>query len=345
MFVSILIALALCGTAFLLNRAFLGPLNTIPGPYICRFTSTWLWYHSYIGDECSIIDNLHRIYGPVVRIGPNEAVISDGAALASIYTEKGGFAKAPCYSNFDIEGHSTIFSTLDPSHRAVRSKAVLPMFSLSNVRAGQDKIDECVARFIQRFKQDAAASKEARISGRTLPVNVQNLTRSLALDAVSSYLFGKTYGGINEQTNKLSATAFVDTLVAVGRFFFMPTWLFLSIDMFLTKLSGAQAEDESAHKVDTFVEKLVREETKVDTTYQGRLLKVGISEHETEVQCKDLIFAGTDSTGTNLATICWHLARRPDVYALSEVVGVPETMLILAPGTSACAKRSQRQMQ
>lgn len=294
--------------SFLVYRAFFHPLSKVPGPLICRLSSIWTWYHSYIGDEGSQINALHDKYGPVVRIAPNEVIIADGAALAPIYSEKGGFLKAACYTNFDIEGHSTIFSALDPSHRAVRSKAVLPMFSMNSIRAGNDTIQACVDRFVARMKEEADESRSTR-----QPVNVLNLTRSLALDAVSSFLFGKSFGGIGEKTNKLSATEFVDALVAVGRYFYLPNWLFLALETGRQKFFPTNEESASSDKVDGFVGALVQKSEKSDTSYQGRLLKVGIAVDEVEVQCKDLVFAGTDSTGTNLSTICWQLAKHPEM--------------------------------
>ncbi|KAK5693535.1 hypothetical protein LTR97_010104 [Elasticomyces elasticus] len=311
-------------TTFLVYRFFFDGLRSIPGPYICRLTSLWIWYRSYFGDECTTIDRLHKLYGPVVRIGPNEVVISDGAALAPIYVEKGGFMKAPCYSNFDIEGHSTIFSTLDPAHRSVRSKAVVPAFSMTSIRSGQDRIEECVAKLVARLESDAARSRTlSQQSGRSQPVNVLNLTRSLALDAVSSYLFGQSFGGISETGDRMSANLFVDTLVAVGRFFFLPNQVFLAFELARERFWPDQEVDESAKKVDDFAATLVQGEQGDASLYQARLLKAGISAHEVEVQCKDLIFAGTDSTGTTLATMIWHLAKRPDIYKLlrEEVAG------------------------
>ncbi|KAI7543290.1 cytochrome P450 oxidoreductase [Hortaea werneckii] len=298
---------------FTIHRAFSGPLRNIPGPLQCRISSLWTLYHSYIGDECTRITELHDRYGPVVRIGPNEVSISDGAALAPVYSEKGGFLKDPCYSNFDIEGHSTIFSALDPAHRAVRSKAVVPMFSMGNVRAGSEKIEACITKMLRRFKDEIAESKKARKDGGAAsPVNVLNLGRSLALDAVSSYLFGKTFGGVDEQ--ELSASVYVDALVAVGRLFFLPNWIFLAIETTRMKYFPFEGEVQSAEKINSFVDPMVQDSSKDDSTYQGRLLKAGVSPHEVEVQCKDLMFAGTDSTGNNISTLCWHLAKQPAVY-------------------------------
>ena len=288
---------------------FFSPLAQIPGPLICRWTPLWTYYHSYVGDECTRIDDLHKRYGPVVRIAPNEVVIADGAALAPIYNEKGGFKKADCYANFDIEGHATIFSTRDAEYRSKRSKAVLPMFSMNNIRSEQQVIEDCVSRFIRRTKLER---DEAKKDGNV--VNMLNLTRSLALDAATSYLFGLPYGGIDEKSERLSASGYVDVLVAVGRFFFMPNWLFLALEMTRSRLFPSKEEAESDKKVVNFAREAMHTNEKDSSTYQGRLAKAGISEHEIEVQMKDLMFAGTDSTGTNLSTLCWWLAKKPEVY-------------------------------
>jgi hypothetical protein len=110
-------------------RLFFHPISHIPGPILPKLTSFWLYYHAYIGDEASTIHKLHEQYGPYVRVSPNEVDISDADAIAPIYITKGGFTKAPCYANFDIDGHKTIFSTTDMEYRAPRAKAVAGMFS------------------------------------------------------------------------------------------------------------------------------------------------------------------------------------------------------------------------
>lgn len=290
----------------LLHQAFLSPLAHIPGPPICRFTPLWIWYHSYKGHEARLITSLHSKHGPIVRIGPRECVISDGAALNPIYNERGGFRKAGCYANFDFEGHATIFSSRDGDYRAARSKAVVSMFSTSNIRAGQRTIEECVRRFIERLRQEARAKE---------PVDLLNLCRSLALDAVSSFLFQRPYGGIEEKSGRLSASVFVDTVVASGRFFYLPHWLFVIVEAVRSKLApraDASAEAGGAY-FDGFVRELVADTPPGEETYQGRLKKAGVSDDENAVQIMDLMFAGTDSTGTILSKLVWRLAESPEV--------------------------------
>lgn len=267
-------------------RAFLSHLSHVPGPWPCRFTSLWIWHHSYVGHEASLITSLHAQYGPIVRIGPSSVVISDGAALNAIYNERGGFRKADCYANFDFEGHATIFSSRDGEYRALRSKAVTPLFSTSRIRAGQKTIEECVRRFIERVRLEAQEGK---------PVDILNPCRSLAIDAVSSYLFGRPYGGIEEKSDRLSASVWVDMVVDSGRFFFLPHWLFVAIEKISSKVmpcvANAAAEAGGAN-LESFAGAIVKETPAGDETYQGRLKAIGVSDDENVVQCMDLMFAG-----------------------------------------------------
>jgi cytochrome P450 len=275
-------------------RAFFSHLSHVPGPWPCRFTSLWIWYHSYLGHEATLITSLHAQYGPIVRIGPSSVVISDGAALNAIYNERGGFRKADCYANFDFEGHATIFSSRDGEYRALRSKAVTPLFSTSRIRAGQKTIEECVRRFIERVRLEAQEGK---------PVDILNPCRSLAIDAVSSYLFGRPYGGIEEKSDRLSASVWVDMVVDSGRFFFLPHWLFVAIDKISSKVmpcvANAAAEAGGAN-LESFARAIVEETPAGDETYQARLKAIGVSDDENQIQCMDLMFAGKYKSRMNI---------------------------------------------
>ncbi|KAF7507327.1 hypothetical protein GJ744_010761 [Endocarpon pusillum] len=59
-----------------------------------------------VGNDCTAVQKLHLKYGSIVRTGPNDVDIADVEALNTIYVKKGGFRKASCYANFDIDGHN-----------------------------------------------------------------------------------------------------------------------------------------------------------------------------------------------------------------------------------------------
>lgn len=283
----------------IIYRIAFHPIAHIPGPHICKITSLWLYYHSYIGDEATVIHALHAKYGPYVRVAPNTVDISDADAIQPIYVTNGGFPKADCYANFDIDGHATIFSTTDTAYRTPRAKAVVPMFSTSSLRSNMAELYECVDRMVERIKNDSKTKKK---------VNILNLTRSLAVDVVSTHLFEMNYNGTEEKTERLSVSLFVDAFVAVGRFFYLPTKAFIWLDWAIAKFMPDEHTYSSMEVVDKFVESLYQRTSKTDTNYPGRLMALGLDPVEVKAQCKDLIFAGTDSSGMNLATIVRNLA-------------------------------------
>jgi cytochrome P450 len=291
---------------FCVFRLLFHPLKHIPGPLLPKITSLWLYYHAYIGDEATVIRQLHAEYGPLVRVAPNEVDISDGDAVAPIYISKGGFAKAPCYQNFDIEGHATLFSALDADHRSPRAKAVVSLFSTKSIRENANAIYGCVDRMVNRMQEEARIGK---------PVNILNLTRSLALDAVSTHLFQQNYNGTSEK-GRLSASAFVDAFVAVGRFFYLPNIVFIWLEWAIDTFLGDEHTKSSMQAIENFVDQLVALTPEGALNYPGRLLTLGLTRSEVKAQCKDLMFAGTDSTGANLAKICRELILNPEKFVL-----------------------------
>lgn len=238
-------------------------------------------------------------------MSPNEIDISDADAINPIYVSKGGFPKAPCYANFDIDGHKTIFSTTDAEYRAPRAKAVVPMFSTKSIRDNETALYGCIDRMINRMQEEARTGR---------PVNVLNLTRSLAVDAVSTHLFQENYNATSEKGNRLSVSAFVDAFVAVGRFFYLPNTAFVWLEWAIEKFLPDEHTCSSMEVVDRFVDNLVDATPEGAQSYPGRLMTLGLERSEVKSQCKDLIFAGTDSTGMNLATICRQLALHLDKY-------------------------------
>lgn len=279
------------------------PLSHIPGPLLPKITSLWVYWHSYVGDEATVIHAAHERYGPLVRVEPNAVDISDGDAIAPIYISKGGFLKAPCYVNFDIDGHRTLFSALDTEHRLPRAKAVLPMFSARSLKESESALYQCVDRMVERVKSEGSTGQ---------PVNILNITRSLAVDFVSSHLFQENYNGTSENGKRLSVSAFVDAFVAVGRFFYLPNIIFKWVDWAIERFMPNEHATNSMNLVDSFVSNVALLSREKPDSYAGRLIGLNLEDSEVKAQCKDLMFAGTDSSGMNLATICRQLAIHPD---------------------------------
>ena len=319
-------------------RLFLHPLSHIPGPLLARISSLYLYTVCYLGIECQQIAHYHRKYNTsVLRVAPNAVSISNGAALHAIYVDGGGFKKDARYENFRVDGHATIFSTLDTAYRDSRAKAVLPLFAMGRVRAageGHGIIRECMNRFIERFESEKAKAVEQAPNIGAARVDALDLSQRLAIDVVTGYLFNKRYGGLDEQAvllskasgspcnasmpSKMSAIPFVLAIVEFGRFSLLPNWLFtriLNLSSALGRLFPNAELNNSFHRVGAFATCLVHDaDPQKDDTYQSRLLAAGVSQSETVAQCKAVTFAGTDSTATKLVTIIFHLVQNPSIH-------------------------------
>ncbi|KAJ4394036.1 hypothetical protein N0V93_003253 [Gnomoniopsis smithogilvyi] len=284
-------------------RNFLHPLSQIPGPCSLRLSSLPLLWRSYAGTEATFLTRLFaETNAPILRIGPNEVLLADGVALAPIYSTDGGFPKAACYRNFDIDGFPSLFSALDKGYRAPRAKSVVPMFATAALRKGESSVRSVAARLVERLEG------EKRKGGR---VDVLDLARSTAkLRRLGDWGRKGAKDG-----SKLSASEFVNAFVGVGRFFFLPNWAFMMLDKVAGYLFETPETLESFDSVQVFVEDLVNEADVEDGTYQARMLKLGLSKKEVAAQMKDLVFAGTDSSGMNLSTFCWQLAKHADIFA------------------------------
>jgi cytochrome P450 len=307
----------------------LHPLDRVPGPLLARISSLWLNYHAYIGDECTVVHRLHERYGPIVRNGPDSVDIADGVVLHQIYVEKGGFPKPEFYRNFDIDGHQSIFSTTDSTHRAPRAKVVMPLFSTTSLRIRGHAIADAAIGLLGRIGREV---KRASAGNRRF--DILELCRAFAIDAVSGYLFNTKYGGCDEDIPKLeqeeaatndakkpsingmTASQMVDSFVAVGRVWYLPPWAFQLYENVIGFLYPDVQAQQSMCLVDAFVNQVVdrASDAKAAGSYPARLLDAGFSTSEVRAQCKDLIFAGTDSTAMNLATICFMLIRSPETY-------------------------------
>ena|SRR6202035_739930 len=74
-------------------RRYFHPLSKYPGPFLASITRWWMVSEIFGGHHEQHIRELHKKYGPIVRIAPNEVAISDPEAVKIIYSTSSGFTK------------------------------------------------------------------------------------------------------------------------------------------------------------------------------------------------------------------------------------------------------------
>ncbi|KAF5703289.1 cytochrome P450 monooxygenase [Fusarium mundagurra] len=125
----------------------------VPGPLISNFTSLILKWHELNANRTVYIHELHKKYGPVVRIAPNEVSFTSIDALKEIYGSGGsGYDKTEFYDLFQVYDRRTMFSTLVKGDHAKRRRMIGDRYANSNVmkQAPLAGIQERSKRFVER---------------------------------------------------------------------------------------------------------------------------------------------------------------------------------------------------
>ena len=81
--VAIPLSALLCTTIY---RLFLHPLAKVPGPFLAGITRQWQTKQYKSGKWHDVCLELHRTYGPVVRIAPDEVSFVDAETLKKLYS-------------------------------------------------------------------------------------------------------------------------------------------------------------------------------------------------------------------------------------------------------------------
>lgn len=107
-------------------------LRRIPGPVHARLSSVVVSWHTLRNTRISYIHNLHRRYGNIVVLGPDEVHVNDASLLNQIYSSS-KVGKHPYYTDFKFRGTQNLFSTIDPVRHARSRKQFSPLYTRQNL--------------------------------------------------------------------------------------------------------------------------------------------------------------------------------------------------------------------
>lgn len=172
---------------FLGYRAFKSPLYSIPGPFWTRFTKLWYFNRVRIGHfEHENID-LHRKYGPIVRIAPDHYSIDDPAAIKTIYGTGSKFPKSEWYEAFKNPSpdYWALFPDRNMKRHADTRKLFQGMYSMSTLVSYEPFVDHCSEIFISRLT-DFAQTREVLDMGHWL--------QCYAFDVIGDITYSKRFG-------------------------------------------------------------------------------------------------------------------------------------------------------
>ncbi|KAF2458278.1 putative cytochrome P450 [Lineolata rhizophorae] len=170
-------------------RLYLHPLAKFPG---YKFTALTHWYEGYYdvvkkGRYVWEFERMHRKYGPIVRIGPNELHILDPGYYNTLYSMTNRIDKYDWF--YSMMGNpEAMFATIRAETHKARRGAVAPFFSMRAVTAFYPHVQGGVTRLVNRMEECAKRGE---------PIPLFYAYRCLTVDIISEYVFGGQFGLLN----------------------------------------------------------------------------------------------------------------------------------------------------
>ncbi|KIX09391.1 uncharacterized protein Z518_00470 [Rhinocladiella mackenziei CBS 650.93] len=165
-------------------RLYCSPIAKFPGPKLAALTRWYEFYYDVIlrGQFTFHIAELHKNYGPIVRINPYELHVSDSEFWDTLYGP-GRVDKYHYFSN-RLNIPRSIFSTPDYNLHKLRKAPLLPLFSKKRISDFQPVIRE---------KLDILCSKIDKYVAGGGPFAINRALTAFSGDVITTYVFGQSY--------------------------------------------------------------------------------------------------------------------------------------------------------
>ncbi|KAL9003590.1 MAG: hypothetical protein Q9188_003556 [Gyalolechia gomerana] len=353
--------------ALAIYRLYFHPLAHIPGPKLAALTSWYEFYYDVVrpGRYVFKIRELHKQYGPILRVSPREIHVADLSFLPQIYppTSTTTSSNSSHKRNKDIQqtrgldvGMSTSGSIPHDLHR-LRRDALTPFFGRENV-SGFTSVIETKIEKLETHLASAYESKNL--------INLSDLYYALARDIVFSYSFGLESQYLDSEDAAAELRESMTSLlqgVKISRHFhayFRATRLLPACIARRSISPGVQKMRELALMVKEAVDEVMsaKQKTSATTGTQKRSITSSLlsspilpmvekSPARLHSEGTMLILAGTESTAKVLTTTTYYLLANPPILSRLRAelsTSTPHTASTLQrlPYLSACISEGNR---
>ena len=297
----------------------------IPGPRSYALSSIPLALNAWQARSIHTIHNLHKAYGPVVRVGPNQVSFNSLAALRTIFGAGSPFERTDFYRMFDAYGTPNLFTFASGQDHRERKKLLSHMYSNQTVLGSH--YSPMVVNKVESFF--AMLNREPTVASE-----IFSSLHYFSLDAISEFVYGQGYGA----TNALSGTPYdrhmIHDILDPSRrrmawfavhFPNYTRWITTQtgwIESVITKIGLLPMNKPFTysgirkHALDAFHSfKAAPQDIQIkraETSVIGRLVKIqqtqGLSDLDIASECADHLLAGIDTTADSLMFLIWALS-------------------------------------
>jgi hypothetical protein len=168
-----------------LSRRYLSPLRKYPGPFLASGSRIYQLFCVASGDAHLRMITLHRRYGPVVRIAPDELSFSSPEVAREMLSAGKGFHKTPFYGVFPPPENPDIFTETREAVHAQKKRVAGVPYSMANMQQLAPYIDKTVDLLLSKLNQYADKSDQ---------MNLGDWLHYFAFDVLGEVAFSRAFG-------------------------------------------------------------------------------------------------------------------------------------------------------
>ncbi|KAL4892892.1 cytochrome P450 [Aspergillus ambiguus] len=291
-----------------LYHAFLGPTSHIPGPFLARFTRLWELLEVSQGHFERTNVQLHKKYGPIVRIGPSKFSISDPAAVRALYAAGSKFPKSAFYFPFGDPHQANLFSEQSIQAHSQKRRRLAGAYSMSALVTYEESVDMCNATLCRRLAEFAETQT---------PINIPDWMQFYAFDVIGEITTSQSFGFMEQGWDFNTILQSIhETMVYGSR-----VGVFPELHSWIAWFGRITRKKIPFDVVQTYVDSQIavrkgKEITGRQPDFLTKILALRRAGKATDVDLSQVIGqnigAGSDTTSISLSSVIYGLCKNPE---------------------------------
>ena len=291
------------------HNIFFHPLRNFPGPWLAAATPLPFVYRLWTGRLPQWTDQLHLKYGEVVRIQPNELSFVTESAWHDIFMTRPQLPKPELGSLKSINGVRPIGGLINIEDHTRQRRILNPAFSDRALREQEYILQSFSNLLIKRLLEVSTNGKE---------IDICDWYMFTTLDVISDLCFGESFGCLSSgEYHPWVQTIF--SSLKFGQIFssfdYLPP-LRSVLDYLLPSSVKQKMESHYMYSVHQIDKRIARKSERPDI--MKFILETndnqGMSQDEIYSTVRILILAGSETSGSTMASSTWFSLKNEQVW-------------------------------
>ena len=184
-------------------KRYASPLRKYPGPFLASFSRLWKVLSTASGRTHLDHIALHRKYGPVVRIAPDEVSVSSPEAARTLLSAGKRFFKTRFYGVFPPPENPDIFTETREDVHATKKRVANVPYSMAAMQQLSPFINDTVELLMGRLQQHVEGTPKAVF-------DLGAYLHYFAFDVLGEVAFSRGFGFLREGRDVDDAIATID---------------------------------------------------------------------------------------------------------------------------------------